>query len=221
MTLPVNMENKQPTAAMVNENGRRRFVRGVGMAVPVMLAVRSAQASSSLGYKCLSPSATASIALLHSRPNREQQTCLGRTPGFWYNAECTHLSDWQAAGGEGKKFHSIFSGNEFKDYTLQQVMSLGGGNSYDVNNKTTSSEENSSCKCNLDPKPKYGSDPFQLGAHLSAAWLNLKRGWVSAAVLNEEDLKAMWIGRTSGYSPIGGVTWYAQDIVAYLKTTMQ
>jgi len=64
-------------------------------------------------------------------------------------------------------------------------------------------------------------DPQQLGAHLAAAWCNLQMGWVS--VLNVATLQAMWNGRTLGFYPVAGDTtpvWYAEEIVAYLKTTM-
>lgn len=63
-------------------------------------------------------------------------------------------------------------------------------------------------------------DPYQLGAHLAAAWCNWKMGWVSSSVVNLSDLQAMWAGRTAGYVPVSGVTWYSEDIVEYLKSSM-
>lgn len=64
------------------------------------------------------------------------------------------------------------------------------------------------------------ADPYQIGAHMVAAWCNWKMGWVPATIIDLADLQAMWSGRNSGYTPVSGVTWYSPDIVSYLKTTM-
>ena len=63
---------------------RRRFVRGAGLAVPVVLTVSSRSAMAAVS--CLSPSASASINLTHSRPLRNQGSCSGQTPLFWSTA---------------------------------------------------------------------------------------------------------------------------------------
>lgn len=168
--------------------GRRRFVRGVGVAIPVVLSVAS---RSALATQCLSPSASASISLLHSRPDRPRDgRCAGGSPGYWGNASTTHPGQWAQAGAEGKLFSSIFPGG-YPGKTLKEVIGLNGT-----------------------------ADPFQLGAHLAAAWCNLRMGWVAESVLNLDDLVAMWNGR-AGYSPVAGAPlWNAEDIVTYLKTTM-
>lgn len=182
-------EEKKPET-VESAGGRRRFVRGAGVAVPVVLSVWSANARSTLATTCLSPSASASINLLHSRPDRKQDPCTGRTPGFWYNCPKTHPSTWAAAGGEGLLFSSIYAGG-FPGLTMTQVMGLNGN-----------------------------GDPYQLGAHLAAAYFNWKMGWVPNSVLSLADLQAMWAGRFGTYTPTPGVTWGAQQIVDYLKTTM-
>jgi hypothetical protein len=182
-------QREQPKAAADDNRstGRRRFVRGVAAVVPVVLTAGS---RSALAATCLSPSASASINLLNSRPGRAGDgICSGRTPGYWMNAWKTHPTEWTQCGAKYVKFSDIFPGG-FPGKTLKQVMELNGS-----------------------------ADPYQLGAHLAAAWCNWKMGWVSPSVLDLGDLKAMWNGRTSGYTPIAGVTWYAQDIVTYLKTT--
>lgn len=175
-------ENKQ--------RARRRFVRGIGVAVPVIMTVKS---SSALAAQCFAPSAAASIALLHSRLDREHLDCLGRTPGFWKNAakpDHPNHSDWVTAGGEGVLFSTVF-GSGFTGKTLLDVLKLRGNSNYEA-----------------------------LGRHLVAAYLNLKIGWVPTTVLSLQDLIDMWNGRAGSYSPTAGVTWTADKIVTYLKTTM-
>jgi hypothetical protein len=169
--------------------GRRRFVRGVGIVIPAVMTVGSRSALASVGG-CLSPSASASINLTHSRPDRQPGNCaLGRTPGFWQNAWYTHPADWAAVGGEGMLFSTVFLGG-FAGLTLRQVMDLNGT-----------------------------GDPYQLGAHLCAAWCNWKMGWVPDTVLSLPVMQTMW-AQGNSYQPIPGVTWSKADIVTYLKTTM-
>lgn len=172
------------------QRSRRRFVRGVGMAVPAIMTIRS---SSALAAQCFAPSAAASIALLHSRLDREHESCLGRTPGFWKNAakpDHPNHNYWVTAGGEGVLFSTVF-GSGFPGKTLLDVLNLGGNSNYAA-----------------------------LGRHLVAAYLNFKIGWVPATVLSLQDLIDMWNGRAGSYSPTAGVTWNADQIVAYLLTTM-
>lgn len=182
-------EQPEAVAGGNARSGRRRFVRGVAAAVPVVLTMGSRSALATSG--CLSPSASASISLLHSRPDRPRDgVCLGRTPGYWGNASKTHPTEWAQVGAEGMLFSSVYAGG-FPGKTLKQVIQLNGS-----------------------------GDPYQLGAHLAAAWCNWKMGWVPASILDLADLQAMWAGRNTGYTPVSGVTWYAEDIVTYLKTTM-
>lgn len=102
--------------------GRRRFVRGVGVIVPAVLTVGSRSALATVG--CLSPSASASINLLHSRPNRPGGTCLGRTPGYWKNACDNHLS----CIARNQQFNIVYSGGWSQ--TMEQVCGLEGNANY-------------------------------------------------------------------------------------------
>jgi len=80
--------------------GRRRFIRGLGIAVP---AVITAHSPSALATKqCFAPSADASIALLNSRPDRKKIACDGGSPGFWKKAAKRghdHHGSWIAVFG--------------------------------------------------------------------------------------------------------------------------
>lgn len=85
------MSNENPAApdkgvapeTATRAKSRRRFVQGVGVLVPTILTV---SARSSLAATCLSPSASASVNLTNSRPDRPADgVCTGLSPGYWKN----------------------------------------------------------------------------------------------------------------------------------------
>jgi len=171
--------------------GRRRFVRGVGIATPVILTVAS---RSALAATCLSCSAQASIALDNSRPDRGRGSgCSGRGPEFWKAASTSNSTQhgtWQGCGAEGKYFSTCFSARDgFPGKTLKDVLASQGVN-----------------------------DPHGLGAHLCAAWCNLQMGSVPASVLSLDTMKRMWAERNVGFQPVPGVSWSALQIVEYIKS---
>lgn len=178
-----------------SEKGRRRFVRGAGVGVTaiVTLAPRS-----SLAVSCLSPSATASINLLHSRTDRMRETCLGKSPGFWKAPNKRNL--FNATGADQKIFGTTFwNPSNLSALTFLQVLENGNG-------------ENSA----------NGSlrDPSELGSHLVAAWCNWKSGRVPASILDEAKLQAMSANAIGGYEPTQGAPlWYAAEIVNFIKST--
>ncbi len=158
-----NMQ-KSETVKVAAFPSRRSFVRGATLVAPIALTVGS---RSAMATACLSPSATASISLAHSRPGRTTGNCIGRSPGYWKEASRTHADEWAQCGANGKLFSTCFV-TGFTGKTLQQVMDMGGT-----------------------------EDPEQLGAHLSAAWCNLQMGWVDSAVLSLVVLQAMWANKDS------------------------
>ena len=171
--------------------GRRRFVRGVGIATPVILTVAS---RSALAATCLSPSAQASIALDNSRLDRQRGAgCFGKGPEFWKDAsneKSAHHGHWKGCGAEHKTFSSCFGAHDgfHGKKKLKEVLASQGPD-----------------------------DPFGLGAHLCAAWCNLHTGRVPASVLSLETMKRMWAGRNGSYQPVPGVLWGARDSVEYIK----
>lgn len=187
MKTPIESTQVSEADGFLNaKEGRRHFVRKLGVAVPVILTIKS---PSALAKQCVAPSAAASIALLNSRPDRQDFICTGGSPGFWKEASKTHPAEWATAGGEGLLFATVF-GSGFPGMTLQQVMDLTGN-----------------------------EDTWQLGAHLCAAYLNWKMGWVPDGVLSLQDMKDMWAGRLGTYEPTAGVQWNGEQIVAYIITT--
>jgi hypothetical protein len=187
-------EKQEELLSSSSAGGRRRFVRSAGVLVPVVLTVGSRSAMASVG--CLSPSATTSINLTNSRPNRETGSCMGRTPGYWKSAAVVRGRSLAhgITTAHSNAFHSLAAyGNplDFGDKTMEEVCLLGGGS----------------------------ADPFEFGAHLAAAWCNLKTGLVDPSVFSLADLQSMWALGNS-YQPVPGVTWSKEQIVKYLKTTM-
>jgi hypothetical protein len=192
-----NQENREAPfkqSTQATKESRRRFVRGVGLATPVILAVSSRSALATGGL-CLSPSATASIALQNSRPDREKTACSGGSHGFWKNASRSDHHNhtfWIKSGAGGKLFSDVFGDSgAFPGKTLKDVV-----------------------------RQNAGADPSNLGANLVAAWCNLNVGFVPATVLSLQQMKDMWRYRNSGYMPVpGGDAWNAAMIVDYLETT--
>lgn len=186
------------TDAQQSAAKRRRFIHGVGAAVPLLMTIAP---RSALAVQCLSPSAQASISLTHSRENRPQSECLGRSPGYWKNANTTHPADWNASGAANMTFGNLFDyPANLAGYSFLAVLENGNGDGQGSSNVLDASE---------------------LGAHLVAAWCNFKAGKVPNTILSEETLKAMSSGAGGdGYIPVAGATpWYAADIVAFIKKT--
>lgn len=201
---------KQPqdTSSCGKGLGRRRFIRGVGVAVPVLMTVKSPSALAST--QCFAPSAAASIALLHSRPDREKLICSGGTPGYWGNAaKRTHPQhpSWVAVFGADRVSPPPNPSDPF-DGIISPLFSVIFGSGFDGK------------KVHEVIYLTGGADPDQLGAHLVAAYCNWKIGWVPSTVLDYADLKEMWMYHLTGYEPTAGVKWYGEEIVKYLQTTM-
>lgn len=183
----------------LKQQTRRRFIRGAGLAVPVIMTVQSPSALAA-GKLCFAPSAAASIVLLNSRLDRDGVACAGLSPVSWSNAannpgDLNH-EFWVAAGGEGLNgdgvlFSSVF-GSGFDGKTLKDVL-------------------------NTDDSADVGA----LGRHLVASYLNLQSAWIPPTVFTQSDLVDMWNGRTGSYEPTAGVKWATGQIVDYLKTTMR
>ena len=66
---------------------------------------------------------------------------------------------------------------------------------------------------------KQSEDPYNLGAHLVTAYLNVKSGKIG--FLTVANLKGIWYDLcTYGfYSPSAGVRWNAEKVKIYLEST--
>ncbi len=108
----------QPESTPAGEGGvhRRRFVRGVGIIVPVALTITSRSASAA---GCLSASASASINLANSRPNRVSDgVCSGRKLAYWKTAA--------SSGGDLTARNQQFSLIYINGFLTPAVLSMDG-----------------------------------------------------------------------------------------------
>ena len=136
---------------------------------------------------------------VHGQP----QYCSGRTSGYWKQPQ--KFSEWPSPYlpvPSAKKPATLFKTaifpapvGPYPTQTMLQVLEMGSG------------------------------PPDNLGRHLTASILNVKKGW--APVLTLELLKAIWTqyintggGITGFFEPTAGVKWYHDQIVEYLITTM-
>lgn len=211
MNTPIEKpESQRGDGSSVVKVGRRRFVRGVGSALPAV--VITAHSPSVLGaVQCLAPSAVASIQLFQSRVDRPRLTCDGRSPGFWLQSATPkpngdpdpNAGAWVSANvSPDKPFSEVFSGGPkdglYAGKTLKDVLEMGGSS---------------------------GSDSQQFGAHMIAAYLNLKSGKVPQSILDTSHLSAMWLlagGSTCGggyYEPTPGKCWDIEGIKEFLAST--
>lgn len=210
------MEDNNLPEDVANQTGsvdksRRRFTKSGLAASGVLLTLASRP---SLGAAvCQSPSGFLSGNVSQ---NGTPQICSGRTPGYWgTNTDTSHkwplpyktgactntkytqqYNSWSPSGATMYKnstlgFHCTGHGAGYLNYSMMQVILLGGS-----------------------------GDPYQLGAHCTAALLNARMGWTP--VLTEAQVRGMFNDYASQgyYEPTAGVKWYPADIVTYLKSTM-
>jgi hypothetical protein len=180
-------------------SGRRRFVRGVGVAIPVSLTV-SARSALSAGL-CATVSANASIALAnsHNATGDVNQSCEGKDSSQWEEQIASQPTSTQntqqpallqspsAYVGLDQKFGTIFTAPPpLKNSKMSEAVK----------------NQDEFVRC------------------IAAAYLNLVNNKVTG-IYSLTQLQAMWNGRYHGYSPLPGSTviWYEQDIKKYLAST--
>lgn len=179
-------------------SGRRRFVRGVGIAIPVSLTV---SARSALSGPLMTVSATAASFQISSQnaTGALPQDSNGLSPMGWAQLSPLRSTDVKSKqqqpqqqiesySGQTKKFGDVFShsGNELKNLQMQFAVAYNN----------------------------------QLVNYLAAAYLNLVNNKVVGAYTLAQ-LQGMWAGRSSGFNPLPGSTvrWYEEDIKKYLAST--
>lgn len=169
--------------------GRRRLLRAGLAATPVVLTVGSRSALAAGG--CLSPSASASINLFHSRPDRPLDPCAqGRSPDYWGNAADNH----RIRLARDTRFSSKYSGG-FSPKTIERVILLNGtGDPQQLGAHLGAAW----CNLHMGWVPESVIDL----PTLQAMWAGRNTGFCPVA------------GSTT---PV----WYAGKMVDYLKTTMQ
>lgn len=173
--------------------GRRRFASTGAKASGVLLTLASS--SGMAQTVCKSPSGFMSGNL--SRHGNQTVTCAGLSPGYWKNWPDSWPPScyaYKVAPHKATTFASVFpSGwtSLYQNGTMMDVL---------VNNDN-------------------GQDPYNLGAHMVAAYLNVKANKISFFTVDV--LKAMWhdLATYNYYSPSAGIKWYAEDVAKYLTKT--
>jgi hypothetical protein len=182
-----------PQSAPINL-ARRRFGRAGLGASGVILTLASEPGMAAT--MCKSPSGSLSGGL-QSNKGTQAVVCGGLSPGYWKN----HPRLWPAgvrpftlSGQAATTFASVFPFGATQLYQTGSLMDVLKSN---------------------DP----AQDPYNLGFHLVAAYLNVLSGKIS--YLSAQGLKDMWhdLVTLGHYEPTAGTKWYAVDIKNYLQST--
>lgn len=173
--------------------GRRRFASTGAKASGVILTLASAPG---MAVECRAPSGSVS-GTLKSKSTNQVVTCAGLSPGYWKNWP----QSWPSGcvpETVGKRQATLFT----------SVFPNGWTNTY----RTASMME--IFKCN-DPS----EDPHNLGAHLVAAYLNVRSKKIS--YLTVAQLKTIWhdLCTYGYYQPKAGERWQAERVAMYLAST--
>lgn len=195
------MDNRdQEPAASVggtpSNPNRRRFASAGAKASGVILTLASTPGMGAT--MCKSPSGSLSGSL-QSNHGTQTVVCNGVSPGYWKNwpdqwpPSCYPTT---TAQHKATLFASIFPygwTDLYRTGTLMDVL---------VSN---------------DP----AQDPYNLGMHLVAAFLNVKSNPPKINFFTVTTLKNMWhdLYTYGYYQPVAGKKWYAADVAKYLMST--
>ena len=217
------------------DKSKRSFAKA-GVLAPVIMTLTS---RSALGTPICAPSGFVSATTTTvSGTNQIVGSCGGFSPGAYqtpYNGDGNWVNPYSPGGadsaiypeGEGKRAASNDSKNKKDD---------------DINDEKDNRYENRATSIGtlmsagfsypdgyLAKRTMYdvlwmsgNDDPDQLGGHLVAALLNAAAGlYAPAHGLTVADIKDMYkqLSITGNYSPASGVTWTAQQVVAFLEQT--
>lgn len=188
-------ENDFQLAPAPVDTGRRKLGIGLGAGALFTLASRPV-----LAGQCLTPSAAASGNLSHHGPVKMCQ--------------CGNLDSWLAeSAGAGAQlstqFHSVFTVGPYGNWNILGQLGVVIGSS-------TFLEVMLAAKAGLNTQ----THPNPISAEFVVTLLNIRSGCVPADVLTETALRTMWteFANSGAFSPKTGVTWNADQIVAYLRT---
>lgn len=193
MAEPTELPTGQKETGLPRDRGRRRLLQGGVGASPLLLTLVSRPVLGN-GIQCFSPSGFVSMP---TSQHGEPQFCLGRTPGFWRQPQ--KFNEWPkpyypvaVKNHPATKFKTVFTpAGPYETMTLLDVVSIGAG------------------------------PPNDVGRHIVATLLNVKKGWAPALTL--EGVKNIWTeymttggGLAGYYEPTAGVKWFHDQIVDYL-----
>lgn len=159
-----------------------------------------------MGVTCLSPSGYLSSGL---QSHYNGAACAGGySPGYWKN-------------------HSWPRGIDRATFLFRSAFPMAAGSECVSKNGVSTTSSNTSYGCALlddvisRQSESASYDANRLGAHMAATYLNIVAGYVTFITLDK--LQTMWheVTSTGVYKPTAGVTWSREQLVDYLKATMQ
>ena len=193
----MDIQDQDPAASVggtPSNPGRRRFASAGAKASGVILTLASAPG---MACVCKSPSGSLSGNLQSSHHGPQTVVCNGVSPGYWKH----WTSQWPSGcyptttrQHNATTFASVFPygwTSLYQTGTLMDVLT--------------------------DNNPSQ--DPYNLGFHLVAAYLNVKSNKINFFTV--ASLQGIWhdLYTYGYYSPRAGTKWYPQDVAAYLQST--
>ena len=192
------------------DKSKRSFAKA-GVLAPVIMTLTS---RSALGTPICAPSGFVSATTTTvSGTNQMLGSCGGFSPGAYqtpYNGDGNWVNPYSPGGADSAIYPE---GKGIRATSIGTLMSVGFSYPDGYLAKRTM----------YDVLWMSGNDdPDQLGGHLVAALLNAAAGlYTPAHGLTVADIKDMYkqLSITGHYSPASGVTWTAQQVVAFLEQT--
>jgi hypothetical protein len=178
-----------PAALLSSAGAARRRFGRAGVGVSGVVLTLVSQPGMASPLMCTSASGSLSHGL-SSKPANAKLVCAGVSPGFWKSAGRT----WPAPCTREKLFSSVFPHGGTSLYQTGSMLAM---------------------LTNNDPS----KDPYNLGMHLVATYLNVLSGKIS--FLTVDGLKKMWndLVTYGHYVPSAGYSWTALDVKNYLQST--
>ena len=182
--------------------GRRRLLQGGLAAGPVLMTLVSRPVLAQQAGLCTTPSGFVSA---NASTAGRGVTCTGHTPAYW--ADPLNFGQWPTGAGyfptkvTGPGGHNATT---FQDVFNPKLILPGNGN-----------------PTLLEVLVLTGNPTNDVARYVSAAVLNAAAGLTP--VLLVPAVKDIWseFATTGFFSPSSGARWDANEIIAYLQTTMQ
>jgi hypothetical protein len=167
----------------------RRRFARAGVGVSGVILTLASQPGMASPLMCKSASGSLSHGL-SSQPSNVTLRCGGLSPGFWKKSGRA----WPAPCTREKLFSSVFPHGGTSLYQAGTMLAM---------------------MTNNDPS----KDPYNLGMHLVATYLNVLSGKIS--FLTVDGLKKMWndLVTYGHYVPSAGYSWGAEQLKNYLQST--
>jgi hypothetical protein len=203
-------QNQNKTTEETAVEKRRRFIKGAGIAAPVIMALANRPA---FGAVCtVSGFISVDPGNVSAQGHVVQSCSTGLTPGA-YQTPYSGAGKWSGKCGPGGKTRAIHPEGEGKRTPPTQGTLMKDGFGFDglLKDKTM-----------YDVLWLSGNgDPYQLCAHLVAALLNAQGGLYING-LTEAEVKDMYkqMSQTGKYQAAPGVLWDEPTLVGFLKNTM-